>query len=170
MSALSSSFHCKDYFCNKSHKLPFSQSTIMSSIPKKIIFSDVWTSPIQSINNFKYYDVFVDHFTHYIWLYPLKRKFDVSLIFPHFKSRVENFFKRKIITLYSDNGGEYTGLSTFLSTHCISHHMSPPHTPKHNGFSKHHLHHIVETSLTLLSRASLPLPFWSCISYNYISH
>ena len=45
LSALSS-FHCKDCFCNKSHKLPFSQSTIVFSIPLKIIFYDVWTSPI----------------------------------------------------------------------------------------------------------------------------
>ena len=58
MSALSSSFHCKGCFCDKSHKLPFSQSTIVSSTPLQIIFSDVWTSLIQSIDNFKYFVVF----------------------------------------------------------------------------------------------------------------
>ena len=93
-SALSSSFHFNDYYCNKSHKLPFSQFTLVSFAPLQIIFSDVWTSPIPSTTNFKYYVVFVDHFTHYIWLYPLKCKSDVSLIFPHFKTLVENFFKR----------------------------------------------------------------------------
>ena len=98
VSALLSSFHCKDYFCNKSHKLPFSHSTIVSSATLQIIFSDVLTSPIRTTDNFKYYIVFVDHFTHYIWLYPLKRKSDVNLIFPRFKSLVESFFKRKIIT------------------------------------------------------------------------
>ena len=93
MSTLLSSFHCNDYFCNKSIKLPFSQSTIVSSAPLHIIFFDEWTSSIQSTDNFKYYVVFVDHFTHFIWLYPLKRKSDVSLIFPRFKSLIENFFK-----------------------------------------------------------------------------
>ena len=128
MSTLSSSCHCKDYFCNESHKSPFSQSTIVSSTPLQIIFFDVWTYPIQSIDNFKYYVVFVDHFTPYIWLFPLKRRSDVSLIFPCYKSLIENFFRRKIITLYSDNEGEYMGLSTFLATHGISHHTSPSHT------------------------------------------
>ena len=114
-----------------------------------------------SIDNFKYYVIFVDHFTYYIWLYPLKRKSYVSLVFPRFKTLVENLFKQKIITLYSDNGGEYTGLSTFLTTHGISHHTSPPHTPKHNGFFERRHRHIVETGLALLSRASLSLSFWS---------
>ena len=153
--------HCNDCFCNKSHKLPFSQSTIVSSAPLHIIFFDVWTSSIQSTDNFKYYFVFVDHFTHYIWLYPLKRKSDVSLIFPHFKSLVQNFFKRKIITLYSNNGGEYMDMFTFLATHGISHHTSPSYTPEHNGFSEHRRCHKIETSLALLSLASLPISSWS---------
>ena len=46
VSALSSSFHCKDCFCNKSHKLPFSQSAIVSFAPLQITFFDVWTSAI----------------------------------------------------------------------------------------------------------------------------
>ena len=160
-SALSSSFYCKDCYCNKSHKLPFTQSTFVSSSPLKIIFYDVLTSPIPLTDNFKYYVIFVDHFTHCIWLNPLKCKSDVSLVFPRFKTLVENIFKRKIITLYSDNGGEYTGLSTFLATHGIFPHTSPLHTPKHNGFSERRHCHIVETSLALLSRAFLPLSFWS---------
>ena len=48
------SFHCNDCLCNKIHKLPFSHSTIVSSAPLQIIFSDVWTSPILSTDNFKY--------------------------------------------------------------------------------------------------------------------
>ena len=53
------------------------------------------------------------------------------------------------------------GLSTFLATHDISHHTSPPHTSKHNGFSERRHRHIVETGLALLPRASLPLSFLS---------
>ena len=172
VSALSS-FHCKDCFCNKSHKLPFSQSTIVSSIPPQIIFSNVWISHIQSIDNFKYYVVFVAHFTHYIWFDPLKCKSDVSFIFPHFKSLVENFFKRKIITLYSDNEGEYTGLSTFLATHGISHHTSSPHTEEHNDFSERRHRHLSTVTLqfgTSLSSFSSPFLMVICISHGCISH
>ena len=38
---LSPSFHYKDCYCNKSHKLYFSQSTLVSFAPLQIIFSDV---------------------------------------------------------------------------------------------------------------------------------
>ncbi|XP_019059553.1 PREDICTED: uncharacterized protein LOC109117195 [Tarenaya hassleriana] len=44
-------------------------------------------------------------------------------------------FNAKILTLYSDNGGEYTALHSFLASHGISHHTTPPHTPEHNDFS-----------------------------------
>ena len=43
------------------------------------------------------------------------------------------------------------GLSTFLATHGISHHTSPPQTLEHNGFSERCHCHIVKTGLALLS-------------------
>lgn len=73
--------HCNSCQCNKSHKLPFSVSTISSSSPLEILFSDVWTSHLSSINGYKYYVVFVDHFTKYTWLYPLKWKSHVFDVF-----------------------------------------------------------------------------------------
>ena len=40
------SFSCTSYNINKSHKLPFSKSSIISSSPLNVIFSDVRTSPV----------------------------------------------------------------------------------------------------------------------------
>ncbi|WVY90850.1 hypothetical protein V8G54_036364 [Vigna mungo] len=127
---------CNSCQINKSHKLPFNESTLKSSYPLEIIFSDLWTSHVLSIDGLCYYCMFVDHFTHYIWLYPIKHESDVQTLFPQFKSLVENFFHRNIKILYTDNGGEYIGFHPFLSTHGISHHPTPPHTPEHNGISE----------------------------------
>jgi len=77
----------------------------------EIIFSDVWTSPLLSVDCFKYYVIFVDHFTKYIWFYLLKKKYDVKNTFIRFKAIVENYFKEKIVTLYSENEGEYIALT-----------------------------------------------------------
>ena len=143
------------------HKLPFSSSTLKSSHPLNIVFSDVWTSPIYSVDGFKYYVLFVDHYTRYIWLYPLKHKSQVKEVFTKFKSLVENRFQHKLRTLYSDNGGEYVGLAAFLSSHGISHMTSPPHTPEHNGLAERRHRHIVETGLALMSHASMPKGYWS---------
>ena len=114
-----------------------------------------------SVDDFKYYFIFVDHFTKYMWLYPLKRKSQVYNVFVRLKSLVENHFQRKIITLYSDNRGEYQALSNFLATSGVSHLTLSPHTPEHNGYSERRHHHIVETGLSLLSHASMPLSHWS---------
>ena len=92
-----------------------------------------------------------------------KKKSDVKTTFICFKAVVENYFKTNIVTLYSDNGGEYITLKEFFVMHGISHLTSPPHTPEHNGFAKHHHWHIVETGLSLLTHASLPCIFWSYV-------
>ena len=66
------SFSCTSCNINKSYKLPFTQSRITSSSPLDVIFSDVWTSPISSSDDFHYYVIFVNHYKKYIWLYPLR--------------------------------------------------------------------------------------------------
>ena len=47
---------------------------------------------------------------------------------------VKNYFRRKIITLYSNNDDEYYGLVNYLATHGISHLITPPYTPEQNGY------------------------------------
>lgn len=151
---------CTSCQLNKSHKLPFYNSSLCSNYFLEVIFSDVWTSPILSYDGFKYYVVFVDHFTRYSWTYPLKRKSDVQHTFIKFRSLVENYFKTKIKIFYSDNGGEFIALQNFLSQNGISHFTSPPHTPEHNGISERKHRHIVETGLALLTHSGMPLEFW----------
>ena len=155
-------FHCDDCSTNKSHKLPFaSNSSLTTTKPLELVYSDVWTSPILSIDGFKYYVIFVDHFTHYIWFYPLRNKSDVKHIFIRWKSLVETRFQLKLQTLYSDNGGEYIALTDFLATSGVSHLTTPPHTPEHNGFSERRHRHIVETGLSLLSHDKMPPSYWT---------
>lgn len=115
---------------NKSHKLPFNKSSLSSSSPLEIVFSDVWgPSPFVSIDDFRYYVIFIDHYSKYVWLFPMKFKSDVALIFPIFKNIVENQFNCKIKNFYSDNGGEFIKLKSFFQHHGIIHLTTPPHTP-----------------------------------------
>lgn len=74
---------------------------------------------------------------------------------------MENQFSSKIKTLYSDNGGEYVGLRKFLADHRIQHLTSPPHTPEHNGIAERRHRHIVETGMSLLTHAKMPIKYWS---------
>lgn len=99
-------FNCNSCLRNKSSKLPFKFSTISSSKPLEVIYSDMWGSPNRkSRDEFSYYVVFVNHFTRFTWLVPVRYKSKVATIFKRFKTQVEKEFDTPIQTLYSDNGG-----------------------------------------------------------------
>ena len=124
---MSSQLVCNSCKCNKMHKLPFSSSSIKSSNPLEYVYSDVWgPAPIIFVDGFRYYLIFVDHYTKYIWVFPMKLKSEVSVIFPRFKKVVEKFLQRSIISFYSDNGGEFIGLKNFFETNGISHFLTHP--------------------------------------------
>jgi transposase InsO family protein len=112
-----------------------------------------------AIDGSKYYLIFVDHYTKYIWFYPMVTKSSVSIIFPHFKKFVETHFQKSIKTLYSDNGGEFIALKSYLLHHSISHYTTAPYTPQQNGVSERRHRHLVETGLTLLHDAHLDFSY-----------
>ena len=153
---------CNSCLSNKSHKLPFYNSSLSSSKPLELLYTDVWGSPwIQSNDGFHYYVLFVDHFSKFTWLFPIRNKFDVVHIFSTFKAQVEKQFNTQILSIYFDNGGEYHTLSSLLATYGIKHLNTPPHTPEHNGVSERKHRHIVEIGLTLLHQAFVPKSYWS---------
>jgi len=92
--------------------------------------------------------VFVDHFTRYTWLYPLKSKIDVASIFPQFHTKVETLFSHKVKSIYTNGVTEYMKLKLYFNSHGISHYISPPYTPEHIGIAEHKHRHIVETTLS----------------------
>ena len=113
-SYFSPDFTCQYCLCNKSQRLPFVESTLKSSGPLDLIYTNVLGLVlIQSIHGFLYYVIFVDPFMKYVWLYPLGLKSDVFTIFVQYKV-VEKFFSHPIISVYFDGGREYTGLKIFL--------------------------------------------------------
>lgn len=73
---------------------------------------------------------------------------------------VELQFNTKIKTVQSDGGGEFQTISKYLQNQGIIHQKSCPHTPEQNGTAERKIRHIVESGLTLLATASLPLKLW----------
>ena len=139
----SSPSHYDSCACNKSHRLPFGKSSISSSQPLKVLYSDVWgTTPFVSFYHYKYFVIFMDYYSKYTWFFPIHRKSDVTPIFQKFKATVEKYFSIEIKTVYSDGGGEYQGLTPFLLQRGIQHLKSPPHTPQHVGIAERKHSHI----------------------------
>ena len=87
-------------------------------------------------------------------------KSGVSNIFPHFKKFVETRLKKSIKTLYSNIGGEFIALKSYLLHHGITHYTTAPYTPQQNSVSERRHCHLVETGLTLLHDANLDFSYW----------
>ncbi|GJU33758.1 ribonuclease H-like domain-containing protein [Tanacetum coccineum] len=102
-----SPFVCHACQLGKHVRLPFSSSNSIITRCFEIVHSDIWTSPIVSIGGFKYYVLFLDHYSHYLWIYPLHNKSEVFQKFLHFRSYVNNQFKCDIAAFQCDHGGEF---------------------------------------------------------------
>ncbi|GJS34652.1 ribonuclease H-like domain-containing protein [Tanacetum coccineum] len=87
--------------------LPFVSSDIMVSSCFDIIHSDVWTSPIPSLSGFKNYVLFLDHYSQFVWVYPLINKSDVLSKFVLFLKYVHTQFQWEIKSFQCDHGGEF---------------------------------------------------------------
>ncbi|GJS71497.1 ribonuclease H-like domain-containing protein [Tanacetum coccineum] len=83
---------CHAYQLGKHVKLPFYSSESRVESVFDIIHSDLWTSLILSVSGIKYYAIFLDHFSHYLWVYPLHHKSDLFSKFVEFCAFVNKQF------------------------------------------------------------------------------
>lgn len=58
----------------KSSTLPFIVSESRAMAPLDSIHCDLWRpSPVISVQGFRYYVIFIDNYSRYSWIYPLKQ-------------------------------------------------------------------------------------------------
>ena len=62
---------CTSCRLGKHAHLPFTDFASRTYFPFQIVHSHVWTSPVYSHSGYKYYVVFLDDYTHYLWTIPL---------------------------------------------------------------------------------------------------
>lgn len=135
----------------KSHLLPFTASSSHASKPLDLIHADIWgPAPVLSLSNFKYYVLFLDDFSRFTWLFPLKQKSDIIQTFIQLKAMVENQFERKIKCFQTNMGGEFLSLTNDLLQQGIKTQYSSPHTSPQNGRAERKHRHVVETGFDLV--------------------
>ena len=83
----------------------------------------------------KYYFVFLDDYSHYLWTIPLRNKSDVLPIVRSFISYVHTQFRLPIVAFQTDNGREYdsTAMRLLLSSLSTQPRLSCPYTSQQNG-------------------------------------
>ena len=91
----------------------------------------------------------------------MKNKHEVQKHFQSLHPVLEKYFGHKMLTLYTDRGGEYKVMEPYLNSNGIQHLVSPPHTPQRVALAETRHRHLIETVKTLLHQASLPSNFWT---------
>ncbi|KAJ9557448.1 hypothetical protein OSB04_012062, partial [Centaurea solstitialis] len=144
-------------------RLSFSHSTTKTTKVFELVHSDLWTSPISSLSGYKYYILFLDDFSHFLWVFPLRVKSDVFKVFCTFCAYVVNQFKTDIQSFQCDNGREFnnTNLLTLFQNHGIRILFSCPYTSQQNGKAERAIRTINNVMRTLLFQASHPPNFWA---------
>ncbi|GJZ16525.1 ribonuclease H-like domain-containing protein [Tanacetum coccineum] len=142
----------------KHAKLSFYNSEPSVDSVFEIIHSDIWTSPIPSESGIKYYAIFLDHFSHFLWVYPLHTKSDLFDNFVAFCAYINKQFNVDIKALQCDHGGEYdnTRFHDLFCQNGIQFRFSCPRTSQQNSKSECMLRTINNLIRTLLFQAHLP--------------
>ena len=99
----------------------------------ELINSDVCGHiPSTYLSGYEYYVTFIDDYSRKTWIYFLKTKSKVFRKFKEFKSLKENHSERRIRTLRSDNGGEYTSneFYAFCKEEGIKRELTTPYNPQ----------------------------------------
>ncbi|KAG7539479.1 Ribonuclease H-like superfamily [Arabidopsis suecica] len=166
---------CEACQLGKTSRLPFSRSEFQASRVLERIHCDVWgPAPVTSVQGFRFYVVFIDNYSRFCWLYPLKMKSEVFLTFKRFQSLVENQFNQRIKIFQSDGGGEFVNkhLQNHFSECGIQHYISCPHTPQQNGVAERKHRHLMELGMSMIFHSNLPQSLWvdAIFTANFLSN
>jgi hypothetical protein len=115
-----------------------------------------------SLTGYVYYVSFIDFYSRKTRIYLLKANNEVFGIFKQFKALVETLTERKIKTLRSDNGGEFT--SEEFKEYCkevgIKREVSTPYNPQKKGVLERKNHTIMEVVKAMIHDQDLPMHLW----------
>uniref|UniRef100_H3H749 Integrase catalytic domain-containing protein n=1 Tax=Phytophthora ramorum TaxID=164328 RepID=H3H749_PHYRM len=110
----------------------------------------------------RYFVTFIDDKSHFCVVYLLRNKSEVAAKFAEFVAFAETQTGKRVQTLRSDNGGEYTSgaMAKFCADHGIVQKFTPPYTPQLNGVAERMNRMLVECARCMLEHAGLPKTYW----------
>ena len=123
-----------------------------------------------SLENSKYFILFIDDYSRMTWVYFLKERSEVFKIFNTFKSHVEKESGHQIKCVRSDNGTEYTSseFKAFCEKEGIHRQLTAPYTPQQNGVCERKNRTVMEMARSMLKDKGLPNKFWAEAVYTAV--
>ena len=156
-------FDCTSCQLGKQLALPFNNSESISNSIFELIHFDVWGPYlVVSIGGSRYFVIFIDDYSCYSWIFPMKSRSEILPIYNNFAKMVETQFSKRIKTFRSDNALEYTqyAFQALLHSYGTVHHLTCSGTFQQNGRAERKLRHILDTVRALLLFAKVLAPFW----------
>ena len=155
---------CEPCLAGKQHRIPVPKVALhCSSHPLQLVHSDVHGPlPVQSRHHARYWITFIDDYSRYWVVYPLKQKNGAFSAFKSFVALAENQLNCKVKVIRDDKGGEY--VSTEWKDFCTARGIQRQHTvraePHQNGVAERANHMLIEGIISLLNESKLPSSFW----------
>ena len=105
--------------------------------------------------------IFIDDYFRRCWVYSIKKKSDVFLVFKQYKAGVELESEKKIKCLRKDNSREYTDgeFLAFCKQEGIQRQFTVAYTPHQNGVAERMNRTLTERIRAMLKIAGLPNSF-----------
>jgi hypothetical protein len=122
---------CEHCFAGKQHRVAFhTRPPHRAENVLDIVYTDVCSMTEKSLGGALYFVTFIDDHSRKIFLYVLRKKWQVLDVFKEFHAKVERETDRKLKCVRSDNGGEYRGpFERYCRKFGIRLEKTPPKTP-----------------------------------------
>jgi transposase InsO family protein len=153
---------CESCIFAKSSRLPYpKRATRSASRPGQVVHTDIGVLPVPSFKGNKYFVVFVDEYTRYIFVDLMAQRSDLYESFEKFRREsrgliqyvywTENLHSEEISTLQSDNAKEYIKLGGIIQRrYGIKMRFTQVYTPRGNGIAERRMRMIMEKVRAIL--------------------
>ncbi|PLW10331.1 hypothetical protein PCASD_21666 [Puccinia coronata f. sp. avenae] len=145
------------------HRQPFSGHFPSATKPLEIIHMDLCgpMTPASRGGNL-YFLKIIDGYSKYRFIYPLRLKSDTFRAFSNFLSKAEKASGHQLISVVSDNGGEFVNkhFQSLFSSRGIQHITSAPYTPQQNPIAERGNRTTIVKTRAMLATAGMPLFWW----------
>uniref|UniRef100_A0A5S6Q6J3 Integrase catalytic domain-containing protein n=1 Tax=Trichuris muris TaxID=70415 RepID=A0A5S6Q6J3_TRIMR len=117
----------------------------------------------RSLGGSLYFATFIDDHTRWCEVRFLREKSDLFSAFCEVKALSEKRSGCKLLSLQSDNGGEYCSaqMEQYLTENGIKHRLSVPRTPQQNGVAERKNRTLVKMARCMMIQSRVPISFWA---------
>jgi len=153
---------CEPCLAGKMHANPFPSSNTRATELLELIHSDTHDVGVMSSSGYKYWVSFIDDFSRFKVLIPMKHKSDTLSAFKQFKAYAENLTGKRIKGFRDDKGGEYrlNEFNKLLESNGITRQHTCRNRPQQNGVAERANRLFSERIVSLLNESGLPEKFW----------